>query len=86
MSKTVAIGEFQTHSLELFEEVAEKEEEIVVVDHGKPLVKVVPVTWQRNDYAGSAPRRHRTLEELRGSVTILGDIVEPFDDAWDCMK
>lgn len=90
MSKTVAAAEFEAHSLELFEEVAKKQEELVVFENGKPLVRVVPMGWQRsNDVErpdDPAPRRHRTLEELRGSITILGDIVEPLDVEWDVMK
>jgi prevent-host-death family protein len=76
MSKTVAAEEFEAHSLELLEEVAEKQEEVVVLKDGRPIGKLVPMR--------GAPRR--SLESLRGSVQILGDIVEPFDDEWDCMK
>lgn len=89
MSKSIAVAEFEAHSLELFEEVARKQEELVVFENGKPLVKVVPMDWQRSDVEppdDPAPRRHRTLEELRGSITILGDIVEPLDVEWDVMK
>jgi prevent-host-death family protein len=84
MSKTVAAEEFEAHSLELLEEVAEKQEEVVVLKDGRPIGKLVPMTRTTSDELPR--RRHRTLEELRGSVTILGDIVEPFDDDWDCMK
>jgi prevent-host-death family protein len=84
MSKTVAAAEFQAHSLELLEEVAAKQEELVVVENGKPLVKVVPIAPQEQEHP---PRRPpRTLEELRGSVETLGDIVEPLDVEWDAMK
>lgn len=89
MSKTVAAAEFEAHSLELLEEVAKRQEELVVFENGKPLVKVVPMSWQRSggeQPGDAAPRRHRTLEELRGSITILGDIVEPLDVEWDVMK
>ena len=82
MSKTVAAEEFEAHFIEMLEEVAEKQEEVVLVKDGRPLARVVPMSP-----AADLPHgRHRTLEELRGSVTILGDIVEPFDDEWDCMK
>ena len=76
MSKTVAAAEFQTHSLELLEEVAENQEELVVLKDGKPIGKLVPMPGAKK----------RSLESLRGSVTILGDIVEPLDDEWDAMK
>lgn len=76
MSKTVAAAEFQAHSLELLEEVAARQEELVVVKDGKPLAKVVPL--------GNVPVR-RSLEGLQGSVTILGDIVEPLAE-WGTTK
>ena len=76
MSKTVAAAEFQAHSLELLEEVSESQEEVVVLKDGKPIGKLVPISDERR----------RSLEALRGSVVILGDIVEPFDDEWDAMK
>jgi antitoxin (DNA-binding transcriptional repressor) of toxin-antitoxin stability system len=87
MSKTVAAAEFEAHSLALLEEVAENQEELVILDDGKPLVKVVPADWHRTTTPDQIePRRAKTLEELRGSVTTLGDIVEPLDDEWDVMK
>jgi prevent-host-death family protein len=76
MSKTVAIAEFQTHSLELFEEVAATQQEVVVVKEGEPLAKVIPV--------GARPRK--TLEQMRAEgVKFLGDIIEPLED-WDMTK
>ena len=76
MAKTVAAPDFEAHCLALLDEVAESHEEVTIVKDGKPLAKIVPV---------STPRM-RTLEELRGSVKILGDIVEPLDDEWDVEK
>jgi prevent-host-death family protein len=75
MAKTVTAPDFEAHCLALIDEVAEKREEVTIVKDGKPLAKVVPVT-----------PRFRTLEELRGSVKILGDIVEPIDVEWDVEK
>jgi antitoxin (DNA-binding transcriptional repressor) of toxin-antitoxin stability system len=35
----------------------------------------------------AAAERERSIEHLRGSVTILGDIVSPLDDIeWDALK
>jgi len=85
MAKTVAADEFEAHSLALLEEVAQKREELLIVDDGRPLARVVPIGWPETRTA-DVPRRRRTLEELRGSVTILGDIVEPLEDEWDVMK
>ena len=76
MSKTVAADEFQAHSLELLEEVAETQEEVVVLRDGKPLGRLVPMYR----------RPPMTLEELRSlGGRILGDIEEPMGE-WDMMK
>jgi prevent-host-death family protein len=81
MSKTIAVEEFRAHPIEVLERVAEDQEELIVLDNGKPLAKVVPMTQTH-----PPNRRPRTLEELRGSVKIFGDIVEPLDDEWEVMK
>ena len=44
VSRAIAVAEFEAHSLALLEEVAEKQEELVIMDGGKPLAKVVPIT------------------------------------------
>jgi antitoxin (DNA-binding transcriptional repressor) of toxin-antitoxin stability system len=77
MSKTVAAAEFQEHPLELLEEAAENQEELLILKDGKPLGTFVPIE----------PERPMTLEEfrLKYPVKILGDITEPMDDEWDCM-
>jgi antitoxin (DNA-binding transcriptional repressor) of toxin-antitoxin stability system len=77
MSKTVAAAEFQEHPLELLEEAAAKQEELVVLKNGKPLGTFVPPLSER-------PRK--TLDEMRAEgVKILGDIMEPVLE-WDMTK
>ena len=76
MSKTVAVAEFQAHSLEWLEEVAAKQEEVVVLKDGKPLARVMPIE----------SRRPMTLEELRSlGGEIHGDLMEPLEE-WDAAK
>lgn len=75
MAKTVAAADFASHSIAIVEEVAETQEEVVITRDGKPLAKVIP-TWTGQIL---------TLEELRASARIVGDIEEPLGD-WDMMK
>jgi len=75
MSKTVPAPEFEANCLAVLDEVASKHEEVVVLKDGRPHAKVVPIT-----------RRYRTLEELRHSGRIVGDILEPLDEEWDVEK
>lgn len=75
MTKTVALEE--TALSEIFDDL-QSNDEVVVTRAGRPIAKVVPLAITE--------RRHRTLEELRGSVTFIGDIMAPLDEEWDVEK
>ena len=66
--KQVPAGEFKTHCLALLDEVAETGREIIVTKRGKPVAKVSPIEPPKS---------------LKGSVTVLGDIVSPIFDEED---
>ncbi len=51
----------------------EERSEIVITKHGRPRAKLVLVDEEAPDLFGY----------LRGSVTILGDIIEPLDEVWE---
>lgn len=76
MPSTIPAGEFKAKCLKMLDEVAEKRETLVITKHGKPVAQVVPIPAKRKDIVGS----------MKGSVTILGDIVSPIDVEWDAMK
>jgi antitoxin (DNA-binding transcriptional repressor) of toxin-antitoxin stability system len=82
MARTVAAADFEHHSLALLQEVAETNEEMLIVRDGKPLAKVIPVP------SGERHPAALTVEEfrLRYPVRILADITEPLDDDWDVLK
>ena len=76
MSKIVAAAEYEAHPLQLLAEVAETRVEIVVVQEGKQLGRLVPIV----------ERPRKTLEQMREEgVKILGDIMEPLEE-WDMTK
>ncbi len=68
--KTISAGNFKTHCLSLINEVAQNRESIVVTKYGKPVAKLVPFDTGKdiND------------KPLRGSVTLLGDVISPIDE------
>ena len=66
--KSVAISQFKAHCLSLLEDVARTGQPLMVVKRGKPLARVVPS-------GGGAVERPQ--DTLRGTVTIVGDIVGP---------
>ena len=76
MASTITAGEFKAKCLKLLDEVAEKRETLVITKHGKPVAQVVPMPVKQTDIVGS----------MKGSVTILGDIISPIDVEWDAMK
>jgi prevent-host-death family protein len=74
MSKTVAVTDVDLATL--IDEIAKTHEEIVITKDGTPVVRLVPAT----------ERRIVTLEDLRQSGKVLGDIEEPILGEWDTAK
>jgi prevent-host-death family protein len=73
---TVPAGVFKAKCLKLLEQVAVNREPLVVTKRGKPLATVIPMPAKQRDIVGS----------MKGTVTILGDIISPLDVEWDAMK
>ena len=73
---TVPAGEFKAKCLKLLDDVAETRQPLIVTKRGKPLAQVIPMPAKHQDIVGS----------MKGSVTILGDIISPLDVEWDAMK
>ena len=82
--RTIAAGEFKARCLKLMDEVAETGEEIVITKRGKPLVKLV--------VAKRAEEPKSLFGYMKGTVKILGDIVEPIypdyqgTERWDRLQ
>jgi prevent-host-death family protein len=73
----VPAGEFKARCLKLMDEVREQRRPIVITKRGKPVARLVPV---------EEPAREPIFGRMRGSVTILGDIVGPLDVEWNAEK
>jgi prevent-host-death family protein len=58
MSKIVAAAEYEAHPLQLLEEVSKTRVEVVVVQEGRQIGKLVPVV----------DRPRKTLEQMRKEV------------------
>jgi prevent-host-death family protein len=99
MTKEVAVADFGQQWEELINDVEQDGGEVLLTRNGTAVAKLVraaslPAAEQpRSDglvlYNGRwmipvAAERERSIEHLRGSVKILGDIVSPIDDVeWD---
>lgn len=74
--RTIKASEFKAKCLQITDEVAETGEPVEITKRGVPVAQLVPVR-----------RRPVTLfGALEGSITILGDIIEPIDVEWDALS
>jgi prevent-host-death family protein len=76
-SPAIGAGEFKAHCLSLMDDVSTFGHSYIITKRGKPVAKLVPVD--------EGPARDTSgFGALRGTVTILGDIVGPFEElgAW----
>ena len=67
MIMKVSKSKFKPRSLEYFRQVQETGQPLVITDHGKPVLKIVPYTSSAED----------ALEALRGSVIRYEDPLTP---------
>lgn len=75
MAATIPAGEFKAKCLKLLDEVAETRQPLVITKHGKPVAQLVPMSPSESLFGS-----------MKGSVTILGDIISPLDVEWEAMK
>ncbi|HVV45237.1 MAG TPA: type II toxin-antitoxin system prevent-host-death family antitoxin [Bryobacteraceae bacterium] len=78
MKRQIAAGEFKARCLALLDEVQQKREEIVVTKRGKPVARLVPVEEEKT--------KRDTFGYMKGTITILGDIVAPSGEIWDAER
>ena len=74
--KNIPAGECKARCLKLMDEVQQTGEEMIITKHGKPVARLGPV-------AGNPPSLFGCM---KGSVEILGDIIEPVDVEWEATK
>ena len=75
--RTIPAGEFKAKCLKLMDEVRDTGEELIITKHGKPVAKLAPVE-------GVGREKPKTLFGcMKGSIEILGDIVDPVETGWE---
>ena len=74
--KNIPAGEFKARCLKLMDEVQRTGEELIITKRGKPVARLVPVTGNPPSLFGC----------MKGSIEILGDIIEPIDVEGEAMK
>jgi prevent-host-death family protein len=76
---TVSKSALKARMLEYFRQVEQTGEPLVVTDHGKPVLQVVPIAQKRTIAEARAELRSKSW----GPVTFIGDPDEPTIEAWD---
>lgn len=77
MLQTVSKSQFKPHSLEYFRKIEQTGEELVITDHGRPVLKIVP-------YVGDP---ETCFQGLRNTVLHYDDPLEPIAvDSWEALK
>jgi prevent-host-death family protein len=77
MATTIPAGEFKAKCLKLLDKVAQDRQTLVITKHGKPVAQIVPMP---------SPATGDPFGALRGSGTILGDIILPLENEWEATR
>lgn len=74
--RTIKASEFKAKCLKFMDEVAASSEPVEITKHGVPVARLVPIRHSPQTVIGA----------LKGSITILGDIISPIDTEWDALR
>ena len=72
---TVSKTKLKANMLELFREIEESGEEIVVTHHSKPVARITPIREKRPV--------DEVFADLQGKIIFNGDPDEPLTELWD---
>ena len=76
MEQVVSKSQFKPRALQYFREVQEKGVELIITDHGKPVIKIVPYSENAED----------ALKRLRNTVLRYEDPTEPVGlEEWEAL-
>lgn len=80
MPQTVSISEFKTKCLALIDSVKKTGQPLLITKRGEPIAQVVPPPV--------AEKPASWLGSMRGTGTIVGDIISPAveDEDWEVLK
>lgn len=70
----IPAGQFKARCLQLMDVVEETGREVVITKRGRPVARLVPI-------AEAAARD--VFGCMRGTVTVVGDIVAPLEEPWE---
>lgn len=74
--KTVSVSDFKAHCLEYVQTAQQQCQEYIITKRNVPVAMLVPLKEKKKFYAGY----------MKGTVKIIGDIMEPIDVEWEALK
>lgn len=76
--ETINASDFKAKCLGILDRVQATGERFVILKRGQPVAELVPASWTSAEYAQT---------ELRDTVVVLGDIVEPAvpEEYWESL-
>ena len=75
----ISKSKFKPAALEYFRQVQETQEELIISDHGKPVLKIVP-------YHDPAHCKTDPISALRGMLTRYQQPFDPIAEVWESTK
>jgi prevent-host-death family protein len=77
MSQVVSKSQFKPHSLDYFRKIEQTGEELIITDHGRPVLKVIPYVADPEE----------CFRGLRNTVLHYDNPMEPVGvDSWEILK
>ncbi|MDF1614365.1 type II toxin-antitoxin system Phd/YefM family antitoxin [Desulfurivibrio dismutans] len=77
MSQTISKSRFKPRALEHFRRIQEDGQELIITDHNKPVLKIIPYREQPS----------AVLRELRNTVRCYEQPLEPVgENDWEALK
>lgn len=74
MAVMISKSKLKARMLQIFREIEESGEELIVTDNNQPVLRIQPITAKRNV--------NEVFREWRGRVKVLGDLDAPTIQEW----
>lgn len=69
----IQVSTFKATCLKLIDEVSKKKNSVIITKRGEPVAKLVPIKKKKASLFGI----------MKGTMHIVGDIIEPVGEEWD---
>ncbi len=72
---TISKSKLKPRILEILREVEQSRKELIITDHGRPVLKILPYS----------PKPSEVIKTLRGSVVKYTDPTDPVETSWNAL-